>query len=236
MQTWSMERLAEYYYVSGDAHAKMVLDPWITWALANVTLNADGSFLIPSNLSWTGQPALNWNATTANWTTPVLNSTLRVHVDTQGQDLGVAASLAKALSFYSAGTQKWATQNVAAQTTAKALLDRIWTHRDAIGISVPEVRNDYNQLGVDLLPDGFNASAFVPAGWNGKMPNGDIINSTSTFLSIRSKYKSDPAFGPVQAYINGTGPAPSFNYHRFWAQTDIATAYAVYQQLFPTTP
>jgi hypothetical protein len=63
------------------------------------------------------------------------------------------------------------------------------------------------------------------------MPNGDAINSTSTFLSIRSWYTSDPAFAKVQAYLNG-GSAPSFNYHRFWAQTDIAMANADFGQLF----
>ncbi|MGW2198747.1 glycoside hydrolase family 48 protein, partial [Streptosporangium sp. NPDC001682] len=31
----------------------------------------------------------------------------------------------------------------------------------------------------------------------------------------------------------GTGPAPSFNYHRFWAQVDVAVALAEYGRLFP---
>jgi hypothetical protein len=64
------------------------------------------------------------------------------------------------------------------------------------------------------------------------MPNGDLITSGATFLSIRSKYKSDPAFPKVQAYLNG-GAAPTFNYHRFWAQADIALANAEYARLFP---
>jgi hypothetical protein len=32
----------------------------------------------------------------------------------------------------------------------------------------------------------------------------------------------------VQAYLNGTGPAPTFTFHRFWAQSDIAMAMADY--------
>ena len=36
----------------------------------------------------------------------------------------------------------------------------------------------------------------------------------------------------VQTYLNG-GAAPTFNYHRFWAQSDVATAMAVYGELFP---
>ena len=73
------------------------------------------------------------------------------------------------------------------------------------------------------------------------MPNGDTIDPASTFLSIRSFYKNDPAWPKVQAYLNG-GAAPSFTYHRFWAQADIAMAFAVYAELFarrrhrPATP
>jgi len=63
------------------------------------------------------------------------------------------------------------------------------------------------------------------------MPNGDPINSNSTFLSIRSFYKNDPDWSKVQSYLNG-GPAPTFTYHRFWAQSDIATAFAVHVELF----
>ena len=65
------------------------------------------------------------------------------------------------------------------------------------------------------------------------MPNGDPINSSSTFASIRTQYQSDPMYATVMAYANGTGPAPVFNFHRFWAETDITTAYGVYYLLFP---
>jgi hypothetical protein len=64
------------------------------------------------------------------------------------------------------------------------------------------------------------------------MPNGDAIDPSSTFLSIRSKYKSDPDWSKVQAYLDG-GPAPTFRYHRFWAEADIALANAAYGSLFP---
>ena len=36
----------------------------------------------------------------------------------------------------------------------------------------------------------------------------------------------------MQAYLDG-GPAPKFNYHRFWAQVDVATGYADFARLFP---
>jgi hypothetical protein len=65
------------------------------------------------------------------------------------------------------------------------------------------------------------------------MGTGVPINSSSTFMSIRPFYTTDPAWGPVQSYLNGTGPAPTFTYHRFWAQSDIAMAFADYGSLFP---
>jgi hypothetical protein len=64
------------------------------------------------------------------------------------------------------------------------------------------------------------------------MPNGDPIEPGSTFSSIRTWYEDDPDWPKVQAYLDG-GEAPSFNYHRFWAQADVATAMAVYGELFP---
>jgi hypothetical protein len=38
----------------------------------------------------------------------------------------------------------------------------------------------------------------------------------------------------VEAYLNG-GPAPTFEYHRLWAQTDIAMAMSTYEELFGST-
>jgi hypothetical protein len=226
MQTWSMERLAEYYYITGNSKAKLVLDPWIKWVEANTTTNANGTYTIPSNLTWTGQPTLNWSATTQDWTTVPLNTSLHVTVASTTTDIGVTGSLAKALSYYSAGTAKWATtQDTTSQTLAKTLLTDVWTqYRDSIGISAPEVRTDYSN---------FTESVYIPSGWTGTMPNGDAINSsTATFINLRTQYKNDPAWSKVQTYLNG-GSAPSFNYHRFWAQVDIASAYLVYANLFP---
>jgi len=55
---------AEYYYVSGDADAKLVLDRWVTWVKANSKLNKDGGYEIPATLKWSGQPAIDWNEKT----------------------------------------------------------------------------------------------------------------------------------------------------------------------------
>jgi hypothetical protein len=227
-QAWSMERVAEYYYETGNATAKTLLDKWVAWASAQTTLNADGTYSIPSTLNWSGQPANNVSATVA----PVANTGLHVTVVSTTNDVGTAAAFAKTLEFYSAKSG-----NAAALTLAEALLDRMAAkYSDSIGISNPEPRTDYTQ---------FNDSVSIPAGWTGTNAQGATLNSSTTFLSERPKYKLDPAFPKVQAYLNG-GAVPTFNYHRFWAQADIAMANADIGILFggstgggsptPTTP
>ncbi|MBU2664560.1 cellulose binding domain-containing protein [Actinoplanes bogorensis] len=219
MQTWSLERLAEYYYLTNDAKAKSVLDKWVPWALANSTISAT-DFSIPSDMAWTGAPA-TWNPSS-----PAANTNLHVTVTSKGQDLGVAGSYAKLLTYYAAKSG-----NTAAKTAAKNLLDAIWTKKDSKGVSVTETRADYNRM-----DDTYNASTgqgiYIPPGWTGKMPNGDVIKPGVSFLDIRSFYKNDPDYPKVEAYLNG-GPAPTFNYHRFWAQVDVATGYADFARLFP---
>jgi hypothetical protein len=219
MQTWSLERLAEYYYTTGDTKAKAVLDKWVPWALANTTINAD-SFLIPSDMSWSGKPN-TWNAAS-----PQPNTGLHVEVTSRGNDLGVAGSYAKLLTYYAAKSG-----NAQAKTAAKGLLDAIWAYKDGKGVSVTETRADYNRM-----DDAYNPSTgqgiYIPPGWTGKMPNGDVVKPGVSFLDIRSFYKNDPEYAKVQSYLAG-GPAPTFNYHRFWAQVDVATGYADYARLFP---
>ncbi|MEV4744868.1 glycoside hydrolase family 48 protein [Streptosporangium sp. NPDC049248] len=213
-QAWTMERVAELYYATGNADAKLILDKWVKWATDNTTVNADGTYQIPSTLVWTGQPD-TWNANN-----PGSNSGLHVSIRDYTTDVGVAGSYAKVLMYYAAKSG-----NATAKNVAKGLLDGMWkNNQDAKGVSVPETKADYSRL---------NDPVYVPAGWSGKMPNGDVINSSSTFLSIRSFYKNDPDWPKVDAFLKGTGPAPSFNYHRFWAQVDVAVALAEYGRLFP---
>lgn len=219
MQTWSLERLAEYYYLTGDTKAKAVLDKWVPWALANTTIGTT-TFSIPSDLAWSGKPD-TWNASS-----PGANSGLHVTVSTRSQDLGVAGSFAKLLTYYAAKSG-----NAAAKTAALGLLNAIWAFRDDKGVSVTETRADYNRM-----DDTYNAATgqgiYIPPGWSGEMPNGDVIEPGVSFLDIRSFYLQDPDWPKVQSYLNG-GPAPTFNYHRFWAQVDVATGYADYARLFP---
>ncbi|MGW4275508.1 glycoside hydrolase family 48 protein [Streptomyces seoulensis] len=210
-QAWSMERVAEYYQQTGDAKAKAVLDKWVKWALANTTVNPDGTFLIPSTLKWSGKPD-TWNAAS-----PGANSSLHVTIADYTDDVGVAAAYAKTLTYYGAKSA-----DAQAKSTAKALLDGMWANdQDSLGVAVPETRTDYSRFG---------DSVYVPSGWTGTMPNGDKIDSSSTFASIRSFYKNDPAWSKIEAYLKG-GAAPTFTYHRFWAQADIALAMGSYAEL-----
>ena len=82
------------------------------------------------------------------------------------------------------------------------------------------------------IPDMFGDKVFIPAGWKGEMPNGDAMDANSTFASIRTKYTKDPDWAKVEAHLRG-GPAPTFTYHRFWAQADIALANATFAILYP---
>ncbi|GAB3456787.1 glycoside hydrolase family 48 protein [Actinophytocola sediminis] len=215
MQAWSMERIAELYNQTGNATAKTLLDKWVPWAIANTTVNAaQGTWSIPDNLTWTGQPD-NWNAQN-----PGANNNLHVTVATHGQDVGITAALAKTLMHYASESG-----NTAARDMAKNLLDAMWAapNQDSRGIAVTETRGDY---------DRFDDPVYVPSGFSGTMANGDTINSQSTFIGLRSWYRDDQAWPQVQSYLSG-GSEPSFRYHRFWAQADLAMALAEYGRLFP---
>jgi hypothetical protein len=253
-QAWSMERVAEYYYASGDSKAKVVMDGWINWVEKNVTTSGT-TYALPDTLEWTGQPSLNWNATTQDFTTalPTYNSTLTVKATTTTSDIGEAGALTRALLFYAAGVIKNAgaatTESTAAFTLAKTLLTDIWANNldsattgtkvRPYGISAAEARGDYANV---LDP------VYVPSSYTGTMPSGAAIDGSSTFIELRPEYKTDPDYDRVMKYAesctitnttpstftcDGTVPAPIFHYHRFWAQVDIASAYAYYAILFP---
>ena len=172
-------------------------------------------------LKWSGQPQLDWNEKTQNWQgkDASYNKTLHVKVKDHSQDVGVAGALARTLLFYSAKSG-----NQAPAHLAKELLDRTWKkYWTPKGVASDEARLDYKRFGDPV---------FVPAGWQGVMPTGDRIDQGSTFISLRSKYKSDPAWPKVEAFVKG-GPPPHFTYHRFWAQVDVALANATMAQLYP---
>jgi len=237
-QAWSMHRVAEYYNVTGDARAKAILDKWVAWAMANTTLGTGSTFSIPSDMTWTGAPSGNFNSTTG---TPAANPGLHVTITKSGNDVGVAAAYARTLINYAAeeGNSTLGTQ---AKAVAKGLLDRLLLLKETKGITVCETREDYNRFD-DVWTSANQTGLYVPSSFTGTMPNGDQVHAGSTFLSIRSFYNTDqtptctggPGSGiaAINAYMAGTGPAPQFRYHRFWAQADIAMALADYGSLFP---
>ncbi|MFZ5989893.1 MAG: glycoside hydrolase family 48 protein [Bacillota bacterium] len=216
-QAWSVQRVAELYYETGDEMARKLLDKWTAWVKKEIRLNADGTFQIPSTLDWEGQPDA-WKGSSTG------NPNFHVTVTSYGTDIGITASLANTLFYYSAASKKWATYDEEACNIAKELLDRMWKlYRDDIGLSVTEKRGDYKRF--------FEQEVYIPQGWSGVMANGEIIEPGVKFIDIRSKYRDDPAFKKVEeAYFNNT--EPEFNYHRFWAQCDIAVANATYAILF----
>jgi hypothetical protein len=212
-QAWSMERFAEYYYVSGDSSVLPLLQKWIAWAESETVTNSNGTWSIPSTINWSGQPGGNWSA----GTTSVNNSGLHVTVVNTGDDVGVTAALVRTLEFYSAKTG-----DATALSLAETLLNDLWGVKDSIGVSTPETRTDYSN---------FDETVYVPSNWTGTNPQGATIATGMTFIGERPAYKNDPAWPEVQAYLNG-GAAPTFNYHRFWAQADVASAFADVAILF----
>jgi uncharacterized protein YjdB len=222
-QTWSVERVAEYYYISNDARAKKILDGWIPWAKSVIRLTSDGSFQIPSEISWTGAPN--------TWVpgNPAANTNLHVNIVSYGTDVGIAASLAQTLTYYAAATQRWGTLDTDARNLAQQLLDRTWAkyyETSGKGVAVLEARTDFHRF--------FDQTVYIPNGWSGKMANGDPIVPGIKFIDIRSKYRSDPDWAAlVQSYNSGTVFQKA--YHRFWAQASIAIANAEYGRFFGGT-
>jgi hypothetical protein len=227
-QAWGMQRLAELYYVTGNTLAKQVLDRWVAWAISQTSLGTGSTFSFPSDMSWTGAPSASFNSATG---TPAANPGLHVTVINRANDVGVGAAYARTLIYYAA-RENGSTLGTSARNTAKGLLDRMLMLKDSRGITVTETRGDYERFN-DVWTSANQKGLYVPPGFTGTMPNGDPVNSSSTFLSIRSFYEDDPEWAKVQNHLNG-GPAPTFNYHRFWAQADIAMALADYGSLFPS--
>ncbi len=220
MQVWSMQRVAQYYYKTGDKRAQAVLDKWVKWVKSVVKLNTDGTYLIPSNLSWSGQPD-TWNGTYTG------NSKLHVTVKDYTADIGPSSSLANTLLYYAAGTNKYSTYDGDSTKLAKEILDRMWNkYQDDKGLSVTE-KTDFSRM--------FDQELYIPDGWSGKMPNGDEIKPGVKFIDIRSKYKNDPDYAKVEADYKA-GKSSEFNYHRFWQEAEAAIANGTYSILSKELP
>ena len=238
-QAWGQSRLAEYYFLTGNALAKSVLDKWVTWAISQTTLGTGSNFLIPSEMSWSGAPSASFSGTG----NPAANPGLHVTVTSRNSDVGVAAAYARTLIAYAARPENTSTPlGQSAKNTAKGLLDRMLLLKDTRGISVCETRSDYERFN-DVWTSAQQKGLFVPPSFSGTMPNGNPINSSSTFLSIRTFFNTDQTptctggagsgMAAITAFMNGGTVVPDFRYHRFWAQADFAMALADYGNFFP---
>ncbi len=229
-QTWSMERIAEYYYATGNAQAGAILKKWVAWAESVATVNAStGAICMPGTLTWTGQPAESWTTGTSSSAQPPANPGLHVSVSGCAADLGVSGSLAKTYAYYAAKSG-----DTTAETASQNIIDVIHQfYGDSIGYSAPESRTDYSNFTSAFNTTNYEG-VYIPSGWSGTYPGaGTISSADNTFLSIRPWYTSVTDYPLVQNYLNG-GSAPVFNYHRFWAEGDIATAFDTFAYLFPT--
>jgi len=218
-QVWSMERVAEFYYVTGDSRAANVLNPWTKWAMSTIVFNTTSKLVTaPGNLYWAGQPT-PWNGS------PQPNPNLHVSYNGTTADVGVLSSMAHTLTFYAAKSG-----NTAAQQMAQKILDWVWAWNETKGVSTVEERPDY--CGDSIYTHGFNTTVYVPPSWTGDNAQGAQIKSGISFSQMRPKYVQDPQWAALQQTCS-SGKIPQYRYHRFWAQAEVAIANADYARLFP---
>jgi hypothetical protein len=207
MQGWGMERVCSLYYMSGNEKAGTVCRDWVDWLKQNTRVNG-GEIVHATNLKWSGNPD-EWNASNFNRRG---NKSLHGTVSSEGVDLGTAASLMKALYWFSLAEGDQEGFQLVGQ-----VMDAMEAYKDDLGYASEEAREDYKNFGQET---------YIPSGWSGKNAQGANIKSGATFIDIRPKYKEDPDWAQVEDFLNG-GSAPRFTYHRFWAQTEIAVANGV---------
>jgi len=205
MQGWGMERLCSMYYLSGDEKAGLVCKNWAKWVKKNTQVN--GSEVVhATNLSWEGNPD-EWDS--SNFNKEGLNASLHGTVSSKGLDLGSIASIIKGLLWVSMKDGDQEGIDLAVQ-----VMDAIENYKDDLGYAAEEAREDYSKFGDEV---------YIPPSWTGKNAQGANLKNGITFIDIRPKYKDDPDWPQVEAYLNGGDP-PVFTYHRFWAQTEIMVA------------
>jgi len=202
MQGRVMERVCSLYYISGNEKAGLICKNWIYWLKLNLRVSG-GEIVHTTNLQWEGTPD-DWRS--ANFNKYNLNSSLHGTASSEGLDLGVATSMAKALFWYSMKDN-----DDKGLMIVRDIVDAVKNYADELGYSDRETHEEYDHMFEET---------YIPAGWVGKNAQGATIKSGVTFIDIRPKYKQDPDWAQVEDYYNGGG-SPEFRYHRFWAQTEI---------------
>jgi hypothetical protein len=177
-------------------YAGATQDPRARTVLGRWIAWAKSALVLRKDGSFAVPSTLGWRGTPGD---------LHVTVLSTNQDVGVTGALARTLAYAGEGT------------LARELLDRMWKlYRDDRGVAAPEAREDYRRFG-DAVP--------LPSGFRGAMGRGEPIRPGATFLDLRSGYRRDPDYPTVEAALR-SGRAPVFRYHRFWAQVEVALAYA----------
>lgn len=220
-QCWTMERVAQYYYATQDKKVEKLLKKWCSWSNANVIFK-NNKASIPASLKWSGAPDSSFKDDNSM---PPANKNLHVKVTSYNNDIGIIGALSRIFNYYGS-----VSKNKTLLKNASKLIDYILTTEDSLGYSIAEERPDYINKSGNSYTTGFDTPVYIPSNWSGKMPNGDVINSNSTFISIRSKYKNDPQWSKIEM-AKSTGKAPSFNYHRFWGQVEIARSIALMEYI-----
>ncbi|KQO18187.1 glycoside hydrolase family 48 protein [Paenibacillus sp. Leaf72] len=213
------------------------------------TVAAPGEFWIPGGQEWNGQPD-TWNGFSSYTGNPTYHAT----TINPSQDVGALGTYVKALAFFAAGTQaetgSLTPLAAEAKEMAGKLLDTAWTFNDGVGIVTEEQRADYNRY--------FTKEIYFPSGWTGTFGQGNALPGSGAVASdpakggngvyigyadLRPLIQQDPQWSylsnlyntswnnTTQTWDNGV---PTFKYHRFWSQVDIATAYAEYDRLLGT--
>nr|WP_243735251.1 glycoside hydrolase family 48 protein [Paenibacillus turpanensis] len=210
------------------------------------TVAAPGEFYLPGSQEWIGQPD-SWNGFASFTGNP------NYHVVTKdpSQDVGVLGSYVKALVFFAAATKEengdYSALGAQAKELADKLLDTGWNYNDGVGIATNEARGDYHRY--------FTKEIYFPNGWSGLFGQGNTIPGNSgvpsdpakggngvyiSYAELRPDIKKDPQWSYLENLYNSSwNPAtkkwengtPTFKYHRFWSQVDMATAYAEYDRL-----
>lgn len=208
MNAWGMERNVQLYYLIRDKRLGNLVRNWIRWVLNNVRMDPAKGVVIPATLEWTGQPDGNWSGPDSTGKlVPSANRGLSCRVKEFSKDLGVMASLLRSLIFFDAIKSSARTRSV-----IQAMMTEIVSHKDRFGFAIPETRSDYKN---------FDTQVYVPDGWSGKMPNGEVIDANSTFLSLRkSIFQNDPMYRKIRQDLDTNKP-PTITVHRFWAQCEI---------------
>lgn len=210
------------------------------------TVSEPGAFYVIGNQEWNGQPDTwdGFNKFTGN-------PNFHVAALNPSQDVGVLGSYIKALTFYAAATKAehgdYSVQGAQARDLANNLLDVAWNYNDGIGIAIPEQRGDYSRF--------FEKEIYFPNGWTGTTGQGNTVSSALgvpsdparggngyyiSYADLRPDIKQDPDWTYLENLYNASwNPAteqwendvPTFTYHRFWSQVDMATAYAEFDRL-----